>query len=170
MGFGFDAMALDAIWSENATFRFEAVVRPDTSFAFRFPLSYAYRKSGADVSCFEWGVMVDYYPFRFPLFLSLGMFQSAYLFGPDKPEEDHLYLHEIAIGWTLHLSSWCFLEPKLRIVDPTGVFATESAAMRQAMGYRPDVRFSFLVGISFPAPWLTRGKTSLASTGGVEEI
>lgn len=164
---GADVMLLDALWSPDVTFRLETVLCTGDAFAFRFPISYAYRLRGADVSCFEWGVMVDYYPFSTGLFVSLGMFQSAYFFGPDKPEEDHLYLHEIAVGWTVHVTPSWYVEPKIRIIDPTGVFASESALWRRTMGDRPDVRFSLVTGLSISAPWLAGG--SEAATGRKEE-
>ncbi|MDD7200383.1 MAG: hypothetical protein SPF89_04710 [Sphaerochaetaceae bacterium] len=150
---GLDAMAVRALWSEELSLRLEAVAGCGERFAFRFPLSFSYRLTGAEVSALEWGLMVDYHPFPSGFFLSLGMFQSAYLFGPDKPQEDHLYLHEIAVGWTLRVAPFCLVEPKIVIFDPTGVFASESALWRQAVGDRPDVRLSLLVGLELPAPW-----------------
>lgn len=150
---GLDVMAVRALWTPELCLRLEAVAGCSGQFAFRFPLSFSYRLTGAEISALEWGLMVDYRPFSSGFFLSLGMFQSAYLFGPDKPQEDHLYLHEVAVGWTLHAARFCLVEPKIVMFDPTGVFASESAIWRQTMGNRPDVRISLLVGLAFPAPW-----------------
>lgn len=144
-------MAVQGLWDDTLPLGLEVVADCGERFSFRIPLSFNTRLDGRDVSAFRWGVMVDYRPFDSGLFLSLGMFQSAYLFGSDKPQEDHLYLNEIAIGWRQKIGSWAFVEPKLVLSDPTGVFATERALWKQAMGEETDVRFSLVAGIAFPS-------------------
>lgn len=148
---GLDTMALDALWTNLLTIRVEGVVSLDDGFSLRFPVAWVDSLSSRDVSFLDVGVLLDYHPFDDGIFVSLGVAEGAFFFGRDRPENDKCFLNEIAVGYTWRFSPHWFLEPKLQIRDPSGVFATEVASLKDAMGSYPMVRFSLVVGGVFLA-------------------
>ena len=142
-----DADYLELIWSDLLTVRLEAGIGIDEGFALRIPLSWVKILSSRDVSYFDLGLFLDYHPFENGFFISLGVAQGAFFLGRDRPQEDRCFLNEIAVGYRWDFSRHWFLEPKLQIRDPSGMFSKEMTMMKDVMGEYPLVRFSLLVGM-----------------------
>ena len=118
----------------------------DPNFGLRVPFSYACRLGDYDVTMLYGGLFLDYRPFADGLFVSFGLVEGGWFLGKDRPNEERCLLNEISMGYTWHLTPHWFIEPKLQIRDPSGVFSTENLQVKEAMGDYPMVRFSVLVG------------------------
>ncbi|MFA6890623.1 MAG: hypothetical protein WCQ66_00910 [Sphaerochaetaceae bacterium] len=150
-----DVMAVDALWSGQCTIRMEAGVRMADGFGLRIPFSCIRRLGSYDVTFLGGGVHLEYRPFENGLFVSFGVFEGGWFLGADRPQESGCLLNEMAFGYTWRFPSHWFVEPTIRIRDPSGVFATEQNRMEEAFGSYPMVRLSVLVGWESPASFLS---------------
>jgi len=148
---GMDTAAIDSIWKENMELRMEAGLRLDSGFGIRVPITWIKKLKNDDVSLFDLGIFLDYHPFDDGVFISLGLAEGAFYFGRDKPQETECFLNEISAGYTWHFTPHWFIEPKLIIRDPSGVFETEYASLKETFAGYSVVRFSLVVGGDFLA-------------------
>lgn len=162
-----DCQVFDALIGDVLVLGGEAGARFDDGLGIRVPLTYMRENSEGRIAALRTGLFLDYWPWGKGLFLSIGMAECYFLFGPDAPEDDSLYLNEIAIGWTWSFLPHWFLEPKVEIRDPSGVFATEAATLGDLFGDFPTFRISLLAGGSFSLPG--GRKHAYAVTDGEEE-
>ncbi|MFA6733466.1 MAG: hypothetical protein WCS71_00055 [Sphaerochaetaceae bacterium] len=146
-----DSMAIDALWSGQLTLRAETGVRLDDGFGIRFPVSWVRRLGAYDVSMLTAGLSLDYYPFGDGLVVSFGVVEGGWFLGKDRPEEEGCLLNGLDVGYTWHVTPHWFIEPKLQVRDPSGVFSTEYGVLEDALGDYPVVRLSVLVGWEFLA-------------------
>lgn len=166
---GVDVMALDALWQDQLTLRADLVLHMPDGFGLRLPVTWIRSLGFNETDALRYGAMVDYHPFDCGFFLSLGLFESVRFFGSDKPAEDHIYLHSVAVGWTIPLTKHLRIEPKLLCLDPSGVFASEEASYEEALGDPGRFRFSCDLLVECPVPGWKGNKRKSVESGGEEE-
>lgn len=129
----------------------EVKLRLNDEFALRIPLSLTSDLLYNEVQLWEFGVFLDYHPFKGNLYLSVSLVQMGIFTGFDKPEERILYLNEVGFGYTWHITKRLSFEPRLVICDPSGVFEAEYALVMRTFPDRSKFRLSLLFGWEFLA-------------------
>jgi hypothetical protein len=163
----FDASSLDSVWNECLQARLDLGLRFSSGFGVRFPLTLLSDTSYSDVTLLDFGLFLDYHPFSDGFFVSVSLIQMGMYFGMDKPAQQNPYLNEVAFGYTWHISQRFFLEPRLLIRDPSGVFQSEYDSISGMFPDYSQVRFSVSLGLDFlavPVPE-TRGEESMWQEG-----
>lgn len=146
-----DLRALDALFLPTLQTDSEVKMRINDEFSLRIPLFVTSDLMYNDVQLWEFGLMLDYHPFQSGLYLSVSLIQMGIFSGYDKPEESILYLNEVAFGYIWHISKGLYLEPRIVIRDPSGVFEAEYALVEHAFPGRSKFRISLLFGWEFLA-------------------
>lgn len=145
-----DLRALDALLPTLQT-KAELRLGLGDEFALRIPLSLTSDLQYNEVRLWESGLFLDYYPFRGGLCLSVSLVQIGIFSGPDKPDAGILYLNEVGFGYTWHITKSLYLEPRLVVCDPSGVFESEYAQVDRTFPDRSKFRISLLFGWEFLA-------------------
>ncbi|MDD3903884.1 MAG: hypothetical protein PHO09_09430 [Sphaerochaeta sp.] len=148
---GADLCFLDVLYSDTLQARFDLGIRLSPEFSFRAPVNIVSDRVYSNVSLWETGLFLDYHPFESGLFFSVSLVQLALFSGEDRPLESSLYLNEMALGYTYHLWDHWFIEPKLIIRDPSGVFQNEYEQVEQILVEYAQFRFSLTFGWDFLA-------------------
>lgn len=162
-----DGSSIDFLWNDCLQARIDLGFRFSSGFGISIPLTLLADTSYSDVMLLDFGLFLNYRPFSDGFFVSVSLFQMGMFFGVDAPAEGNPYLNEVAFGYTWHLTPRLFLEPKLLVRDPSGVFQDEYDSIS---GMFPDyalVRFSVSMGWDFlaaPVPE-TRGEGSIRQEG-----
>lgn len=151
LSLGFDLRVLDAIFLPTLQGSAGVKLRLNDEFALRIPLSLTSDLLYNEVQLWEFGVFLDYHPFKGNLYLSVSLVQMGIFTGFDKPEERILYLNEVGFGYTWHITKRLSFEPRLVICDPSGVFEAEYALVMRTFPDRSKFRLSLLFGWEFLA-------------------
>jgi hypothetical protein len=146
-----DASSVDSFWNNCLQTRMDLGLRFSSGFGIRFPLTFISDTSISEVSMLGFGLFLDYRPLYDGFFVSVSLLERGLFFGMDKPTEQNLYLNEVAFGYTWHLFSPLFLEPRILLRDPSGVFQSEYDSISGAFPDFSSVRFSISVGWDFLA-------------------
>lgn len=141
-----DLRGLDALFLHTLQAKAELRVDINAEFSLRLPVSLTSDLLYNEVKLWEFGLFLDYHPFRNGLYLSVSLIQMGIFSGYDKPETDTLYLNEVAFGYTWHITKHLYLEPRLVIADPSGVFEPEYAQVFRTFPDRSKFRIFFLFG------------------------
>ena len=155
---GADLCIVDVLFSDTLQARFDLGVRLSPEFSFRMPVNLVSDRVYRNVSLWEMGIFLDYHPFGNGLFLSVSLVQLALFSGVDTPLESSLYLNEMAFGYTWHFWEHWFIEPKLIIRDPSGVFQNEYKQVEQVLMQYSQFRFTLTFGWDFLAIPTPRGE------------
>ena len=147
LSLGLDLRGLDALFMPTLQASAEARLSLNDEFSLRIPLSLTSDLLYNEVRLWQFGLFLDYYPFRGGLYLSVSLLQMGMFRGFDKPDESILYLNEVAFGYTWHISRSVYLEPRLVITDPSGVFGSEYALVKRMFPDRSKFRISLLFGL-----------------------
>lgn len=144
-----DIRSFDALFLP--TLQAEAVVRLhlDEEFSLRIPLSLTSDLLYNEARLWETGLFLDYHPFGNGAYLSVSLLQIGIFSGADKPEGGILYLNEVAFGYTWRIGKALYLEPRLSVRDPSGVFEDEYELVSRTFPDRSKFRFSVLFGWEF---------------------
>ena len=146
LAIGLDLRALDALLLPTLQAEAELRLNINAEFSLRIPFSLTSDLSYNDVHLWELGFFLDYHPFKNGLYLSVSLIQVGLFTGFDKPESSMLYLNEVAFGYIWHITKTLYLEPRLVIADPSGVFASEYEAVMRTFPDRSKFRIFFLFG------------------------
>lgn len=146
-----DLRALDALVVSTLQAKAEVKLHLNDEFTLRIPLALTSDLLYNDVRLWEFGLLFDYHPFKGGLYLSVSLLQMGVFRGFDKPEESILYLNEVAFGYTWYMTKNFYLEPRLTICDPSGVFESEYALVMASFADRSTFRISLLFGWEFLA-------------------
>jgi hypothetical protein len=166
-----DVTAVDALWGDCLQTRIDVGLRIADDFGLRIPLTFVSDTTYAQVSWIDSGLFFDYRPFSDGFFCSVSLFEIGRFFGMDRPDEARSYLNEIAFGFTWHVTNGLYLEPRLLIRDPSGVFEDSYDTVSTMFPDYSMVRFSCSVGWDFPAvPVFGRGdEESCRQEGGTAQ-
>ncbi|AEV30248.1 hypothetical protein SpiGrapes_2487 [Sphaerochaeta pleomorpha str. Grapes] len=162
-----DGSSIDFLWNDCLQTRIDLGVNFSSGFGISFPLTLLSDTTYSDVTLLDFGLFLNYRPFSDGFFVSVSLFQMGMYFGLDKPAQGNPYLNEVAFGYTWHVSSHLFLEPKLLIRDPSGVFQNEYDIISGVFPDYAPVRFSVSLGWDFlaaPVPE-TGGEESMRQEG-----
>ncbi|MGB4407906.1 MAG: hypothetical protein WBI82_13670 [Sphaerochaeta sp.] len=151
LSLGLDLRGLEALFLPTLQTTADLKVNINTEFALRIPISLTSDLLYNEVRLWEFGLFLDYHPFRNALYLSISLIQMGLFSGFDKPETDILYLNEVAIGYVWHSTKSLYFEPRLIIADPSGVFESEYALVMRTFADRSKFRIVFLFGWEFLA-------------------
>jgi hypothetical protein len=151
LSLGLDLRGLDALFLPTLQTEAELRLNINAEFSLRIPVSLTSDLLYNEVELWEFGLFLDYHPFRNALYLSVSLIQMGILSGFDKPETNILYLNEIAFGYTWHITKSLYLEPRIVITDPSGVFETEYDLVMRTFSDRSKFRIFFLFGWEFLA-------------------
>jgi hypothetical protein len=151
-----DASSLDSLWNNCLQTRLDLGLRFSSGFGIRFPFTFISDTSISEVSLLGVGLFLDYRPFYDGFFVSVSLFERGFFFGVDKPTEQDPYLNEVAFGYTWHVFSSLYLEPRILLRDPSGVFQSEYDSISEVFPDFTSVRFSISVGWDFLAVPLPR--------------
>lgn len=146
LSLGLDLRGLDALFVPTLQTQAEVRLSLNDEFSLRVPLSLTSDLLYNEVRLWEFGLFLDYHPFRGGLYLSVSLLQMGIFSGFDKPEESILYLNEVAFGYIWHITKSVYLEPRLVIADPSGVFESEYAHVMRTFPDRSKFRISLLFG------------------------
>ena len=146
-----DLRGLDALFLPTMQTKAELAMAINAEFSLRIPVSLTRDLLYNDVNLWEVGLFLDYHPFQNGVYLSVSLVQMGIFTGLDKPETDTLYLNEVAFGLTWHITNNLYLEPRLVIADPSGVFETEYDLVMRTFPDRSKFRIFFLFGWEFLA-------------------
>ncbi len=146
-----DLRALDALVLPTLQTKAELTMNITSEFSLRVPVSLTKDLLYNDVKLWEVGIFLDYHPFRNGLYLSVSLIQMGMFSSFDKPDTSILYLNEVAFGYTWHITKSLYLEPRLVIADPSGVFESEYALVMRTFPDRSKFRIFFLFGWEFLA-------------------
>ncbi|WP_320129565.1 hypothetical protein [uncultured Sphaerochaeta sp.] len=163
-----DASGLDVLWNDSLQARVDFGFRLSSGFGLRLPFSFFSDTTYNDVSLLELGLFLDYRPFYNGFFISVSLFQMGFYGGLDKPAEPNPTLNEVAFGFTWHFFKDFFVEPRLLIRDPNGVFENEYDSLSNSFPGYSQVRFSISFGWDFlaiPKPEM-RNEDSIRQEGG----
>jgi len=151
LSLGLDLRGLDALFLP--TLQAEAGLRLEINreFSLRIPVRLTSDMLYNDVELWEFGLFLEYHPFRNGLYLSVSLVQMGIFTGFDKPEAAILYLNEVVFGFTWHITKSLYLEPRLVITDPSGVFESEYEQVMHIFPDRSKFRIFFLFGWEFLA-------------------
>ena len=144
-----DIRSFDALFLP--TLQAESVVRLhlDEEFSLRIPLSLTSDLLYNEARLCETALFLDYHPFGNGASLSVSLLQIGIFSGADKPEGGILYLNEVAFGYTWRIGKALYLEPRLSVRDPSGVFEDEYELVSRTFPDRSKFRFSVLFGWEF---------------------
>ncbi|WP_320123057.1 hypothetical protein [uncultured Sphaerochaeta sp.] len=147
-----DGAVIDALWKETVHARVELGLSLDDQFSFRIPLSLAAEREIGGPRLLETGLFLDYYPLDCGLHLTVSLIQVGFLFNDwyDDEEDSLRFLNEMAFGWTITPYNGLRIEPRVTIRDPNGVFSSAYKTLSLRFSCYPMIRFSLLVGWSFP--------------------
>ncbi|HKL59660.1 MAG TPA: hypothetical protein VJ863_07165 [Sphaerochaeta sp.] len=146
-----DLRGLDALFLSTLQAEAEVKLNINDEFTLRIPVSLTSDLLYNEVSLWESGLFLDYHPFRNGLYLSVSLLQMGFFSGFDKPEASILFLNEVAFGYTWHITQRLYLEPRLVITDPSGVFESEYDQVKRTFPDRSKFRIFFLFGWEFLA-------------------
>ena len=148
---GLDLRGVEALFLPTLQTTADLKVNINAEFTLRFPLSLTSDLLYNEVKLWEFGLFLDYHPFRNALYLSVSLIQMGVFSGFDKPETNILYLNEVAFGCVWHITKFLYLEPRLIIADPSGVFESEYDLVTCTFPDRSKFRVVFLFGWEFLA-------------------
>jgi hypothetical protein len=151
LSLGLDLRGFDALLLPTLQTKAEVKLTINAEFALRIPVSLTSDLLYNEVELWEFGLFLDYHPFRNGLYLSVSLIQMGIFTGLDKPEENILYLNEVAFGYIWHITKSLYLEPRLVITDPSGVFESEYGQVMHTFPDRSQFRIFFLLGWEFLA-------------------
>ncbi len=146
LSLGFDLRGLEALFLPTVQAEAEMKLNINPEFSLRLPVFFACDLLYSDIQLWQFGLLLDYHPFRNSLYLSFSLLQVGIFSGFDKPEENVLFLNEVAFGFTWHITKRLYLEPRLVIYDPSGVFESEYELLKRTFPDRSQFRISFLFG------------------------
>lgn len=146
LSLAFDLRALDALFLPTLQAQAEVKMNINTEFSLRLPVTLTSELRQNDIRFWEFGLFLDYHPFRTPLYLSVSLMQMGMFSGFDKPESSILYLNEVAFGYTWYISNTLYIEPRLVITDPSGVFESAYELLMLTFPDRSKFRIFFLFG------------------------
>ncbi len=146
-----DLRALDALVLPTMQTKAEVKMDISTEFSLRLPVSLTSDLIYNDVQLWEFGLFLDYHPWNNGLYLSVSLIQMGLFTGLDKPEVSTLYLNEVAFGYTWQMTQSFYLEPRIVITDPSGVFESEYDLVMRTFPDRTKFRIFFLFGWEFLA-------------------
>jgi hypothetical protein len=141
-----DLRGLDALFLPTLQTEAELKVNINAEFSLRMPVFLTSDLLYNEVRLWEFGLFLDYHPFRNGLYLSVSLIQMGIFSGCDKPETSTLYLNEVAFGYIWHITKNLYLEPRLVIADPSGVFESEYGQVFGTFPDRSKFRIFFLFG------------------------
>lgn len=151
LSFALDLRSLDALFLPTLQAEAELRLEVTTEFSLRIPVSLTKDLLYNDISLWEFGLFLDYHPCKNGVYLSISLFQVGIFGGFDKPDASMLSLNEVAFGYIWHITKSLYLEPRLVITDPSGVFETEYGLVMRTFPDRSQFRISFLFGWEFLA-------------------
>ena len=146
-----DLRGLDALFLPTLQAEVELRLEINNEFSLRTPVFLTCDLLYQEVELWEFGLFLDYHPFQNGLYLSVSLIQMGIFSGFDKPETSILYLSEVAFGYTWHITKALYLEPRLVIADPSGVFESEYEQVMRTFPDRSKFRIFFLLGWEFLA-------------------
>ncbi|HKM08080.1 MAG TPA: hypothetical protein VJ869_13960 [Sphaerochaeta sp.] len=146
-----DLRGLDALFLSTLQAEAEVRLNINDEFTLRIPVFLTSDLLYNEVSLWEFGLFLDYHPFHSGLYLSVSLLQMGVFSGFDKPEASILFLNEVAFGYTWHITKTLYLEPRLVITDPSGVFESEYDQVIRTFPDRSKFRIFFLFGWEFLA-------------------
>ncbi len=146
-----DLRALDALFLPTMQAKAEVKMDINAEFSLRLPVSLTSDLIYNDVQLWEFGLFLDYHPWNNGLYLSVSLIQMGLFTGLDKPGVSTLYLNEVAFGYTWHMTQSFYLEPRIVITDPSGVFESEYDLVMRTFPDRTKFRIFFLFGWEFLA-------------------
>jgi len=147
-----DGALIDALWKETVHARVELGLSLDEQFSLRLPLSLTAEREVGGPRLLETGLFLDYYPLDCGLHLTVSLIQVGFLFNDwyDDEEDSLRFLNEMAFGWTITPYKGLRIEPRVIIRDPNGVFSSAYKTLSLRFSRYPMIRFSLLLGWSFP--------------------
>jgi len=151
LSLGLDLRGLDALFLPTLQAEAELRLEINAEFSLRIPVSLTSDLLYNEVELWEFGLFLDYHPFQNGLYLSVSLIQMGVFSGFDKPETSTLYFSEVAFGYTWHITKTLYLEPRLVIADPSGVFESEYDQVMRTFPDRSKFRIFFLFGWEFLA-------------------
>ncbi len=141
-----DLRAMDALFLPTLQAKAELKLAVNAEFSLRLPVSLTSDLLYNDIRLWEIGLFLDYHPFKHGIYLSVSLIQAGIFSGFDKPEQSILYLNEVGFGYTWHITQHLYLEPRLVIADPSGVFESEYDLVMRTFADRSKFRIFFLFG------------------------
>ncbi len=98
--------------------------------SFRFSVLVSYTQHGR-----HW--MIDasahaaYYPLEGDFWVGMTFLQNILIFGDEQLEDPHLWMHEISLGYDVHLGSRLFITPCLVFRDPFKRYQEEAEKLQE---------------------------------------
>lgn len=151
LSLGGDLRGVDALFLDTLQARAEVRLRINDEFSFHIPCTFTADLRYNDIKLWEFGLFLDYHPFHNGFFLSVSLVQVGLFSGFDKGDEPLQYLNEVAFGYTWQVTPSLYLEPKLIVRDPSGVFKAEYALIQRYLPDYGQFRLFLLVGWEFLA-------------------
>ena len=151
LSLGVDLRGFDALFLPTLQTTADLKVNINAEFSLRLPVSLTSDLLYNEVQLWEFGLLLDYHPFRNALYLTVSLIQMGIFRGFDKPETNIIYLNEVAFGYVWHITRSLYLEPRLVIADPSGVFESEYDLVLRTFPDRSKFRIVFLFGWEFLA-------------------
>lgn len=147
-----DAASLDVLIHDTLISRIEVGVNIDQQFSFRIPFNMTMEMESGGSSFLETGIFLDYHPLKNGLHISISLIQIGVLVNDwyEDNEGPYKFLNEVVFGWSFNPVSNLIIQPRLIICDPNGIHTDEYEALSLRFSRFPLIRFSLMVGWSFP--------------------
>lgn len=145
---------LSLMASDTVRMRCELGFTVNEEVALCLPVSLTQENYHGGLGLLETGLSLEYRPFARNLFLRFSLLQLGWLTDEVFRNEDEalVFLNECALGYTFGFAKGLYLQPQVLLLDPNKVFSDEYTRLASHFTEFPMVRFSLLVGWSFPVP------------------
>ena len=150
IGGGIDLAAVDSFFLSSKGARIEFWVQMMDDLRLSVPFGM-YRRSDqtVELSVFEFGAAVDFYPFpHIPFYTGLSLVRVGYLWGLDAPLNPYAHLMDIRIGYTFRIGP-AVIEPRVTITEKSLSASAEAETLMTHISQCGEYRFSLLCGVEF---------------------